>query len=83
MVAGGKWTTYRVMAKDAIDAAADAHGRARPASCTTQDIPLLGAEGYKAAWNKRGKIARAFGVHVVRIEHLLNRYGTMTDECST
>ena len=50
-----------------------------PAS-TTQDIPLLGAEGYEAAWNKRGKIARAFGVHKVRIEHLLNRYGTMTDE---
>src|SRR5690606_5467874 len=46
----------------------------------TEDIPLLGAEGYKAAWNKRGKIARAFGVHKVRIEHLLNRYGTLTDE---
>jgi glycerol-3-phosphate dehydrogenase len=79
VVAGGKWTTYRVMAKDAIDAAADAmDGRVPPS--TTQDIPLLGAEGYQAAWNKRGKIARAFGVHKVRIEHLLNRYGTMTDE---
>ena len=79
VVAGGKWTTYRVMAKDAIDAAADAlDGRVPPS--TTQDIPLLGAEGYQAAWNKRGKIARAFGVHRVRIEHLLNRYGTMTDD---
>lgn len=79
VIAGGKWTTYRVMAKDAIDAAADALDGRVPAS-TTQDIPLLGAEGYQAAWNKRGKIARAFGVHKVRIEHLLNRYGTMTDE---
>ena len=26
------------------------------------------------------KIARAFGVHKVRIEHLLNRYGVLTDE---
>ncbi|NYD66824.1 glycerol-3-phosphate dehydrogenase/oxidase [Agromyces atrinae] len=79
VIAGGKWTTYRVMAKDAIDAAADALDGRVPAS-TTQDIPLLGAEGYQAAWNKRGKIARAFGVHKVRIEHLLNRYGTLTDE---
>lgn len=79
VVAGGKWTTYRVMAKDAIDAAADAlDGRVPPS--TTDEIPLLGAEGYHAAWNKRAKIARAFGVHRVRIEHLLNRYGTLTDD---
>lgn len=79
VVAGGKWTTYRVMAKDAIDEAAAALDGRVPES-VTQDIPLLGAEGYQAAWNKRGKIARAFGVHRVRIEHLLNRYGVLTDE---
>lgn len=79
VVAGGKWTTYRVMAKDAIDAAAAALDGRIPDS-TTQDIALLGAEGYQAAWNKRGKIARAFGVHNVRIEHLLNRFGVLTDE---
>ncbi len=79
VVAGGKWTTYRVMAKDAIDEAVAALDGKIPAS-TTQDIALLGAEGYQAAWNKRGKIARAFGVHKVRIEHLLNRYGVLTDE---
>jgi glycerol-3-phosphate dehydrogenase len=79
VVAGGKWTTYRVMAKDAIDEAVAAlDGKISPS--ITQDIALLGAEGYHAAWNKRGKIARAFGVHTVRIEHLLNRYGVMTDE---
>ena len=79
VIAGGKWTTYRVMAKDAIDAAVDAFDERVPAS-TTQNIPLLGAEGYQAAWNKRGRIARAFGLHTVRVEHLLNRYGTLTDE---
>jgi glycerol-3-phosphate dehydrogenase len=79
VIAGGKWTTYRVMAKDAIDAAVSALDGRIPES-TTEDIALLGAEGYQAAWNKRSKIARAFGVHRVRIEHLLNRYGTMTDE---
>jgi glycerol-3-phosphate dehydrogenase len=79
VVAGGKWTTYRVMAKDAIDAAVDALD-GRIAASTTEDIPLLGAEGYKAAWNKRVRTAKRFGVHPSRIEHLLNRYGTMTTE---
>ena len=79
VVAGGKWTTYRIMAKDAIDEAAAALDGKVPESATDY-IALLGAEGYHAAWNKRSKIARAFGVHKVRIEHLLNRYGVMTDE---
>jgi glycerol-3-phosphate dehydrogenase len=79
VIAGGKWTTYRIMARDAIDAAVFSLDGKVPRS-VTHDIGLLGAEGYQAAWNKRAKIARAFGVHKVRIEHLLNRYGTMTDE---
>lgn len=79
VIAGGKWTTYRVMAKDAIDAAVDALDEKVPAS-TTQEIALVGAEGYQAAWNKRVKIAAKSGLHVTRIEHLLNRYGTLTDD---
>ncbi len=79
VVAGGKWTTYRIMAKDAIDEAVAALD-GTISSSITEDVALLGAEGYHAAWNKRSKIARAFGVHKVRIEHLLNRYGVMTDE---
>lgn len=79
VVAGGKWTTYRVMAKDAIDEAVRALD-GKISESVTENIGLLGAEGYEAAWNKRHKIARAFGVHRVRVEHLLNRYGVMTDE---
>jgi glycerol-3-phosphate dehydrogenase len=79
VVAGGKWTTYRVMGKDAIDEAVAAMDGAIPES-TTQDIPLLGAEGYPAAWNHRSRTAKTFGVHTVRIEHLLNRYGTLATE---
>ena len=79
VVAGGKWTTYRVMAKDAIDEAVAAlDGRISPS--VTENIGLLGGEGYQAAWNKRARIARAFGVHRARVEHLLNRYGVLTDE---
>jgi glycerol-3-phosphate dehydrogenase len=79
VVAGGKWTTYRVMAKDAIDEAVAALDGRIPESVTTE-IPLLGAEGYWAAMNRAGKTGRVFGMHKVRIEHLLNRYGTLADE---
>jgi glycerol-3-phosphate dehydrogenase len=52
----------------------------RVAECVTEDVPLLGAEGYRALWNARARIAARTGLHVVRVEHLLNRYGAMTEE---
>ncbi|MBG0741342.1 glycerol-3-phosphate dehydrogenase/oxidase [Paeniglutamicibacter antarcticus] len=76
VVAGGKWTTYRVMAKDAVDEATRTLDEKVPASVTAT-IPLLGAEGFKAAWNRRNRTAEETGVHVARVEHLLNRYGSM------
>jgi glycerol-3-phosphate dehydrogenase len=79
VVAGGKFTTYRIMAQDAVDEAVRGLD-GNISSSITDDISLLGAEGYHAAWNRRNKIAHKFGVHRVRIEHLLNRYGVMTDE---
>ncbi|MDN4616163.1 glycerol-3-phosphate dehydrogenase/oxidase [Leifsonia sp. F6_8S_P_1B] len=79
VIAGGKWTTYRVMAKDAVDAAVDALDGKIPES-TTMEIALVGAEGYQAAWNRRKRIAADTGLHVARIEHFLNRYGTMTED---
>ncbi len=83
VVAGGKYTTYRVMASDAVDEAV--HGleasldRRVAASCT-QDVPLLGAEGFDAMWNQRHRLAARSGLHSVRIEHLLHRYGTLAEE---
>lgn len=79
VVAGGKYTTYRVMAKDAVDEAV--HGLdQRVAECVTEDVPLVGAEGYRALWNARARIAARTGLHVARIEHLLNRYGSLAEE---
>ncbi|UWE12686.1 glycerol-3-phosphate dehydrogenase/oxidase [Actinacidiphila bryophytorum] len=79
VVAGGKYTTYRVMAKDAVDEAV--HGLDhRVAPCCTEEVPLAGAEGYQAEWNARARTAARTGVHVARIEHLLQRYGTLTRE---
>ncbi|WP_026555719.1 glycerol-3-phosphate dehydrogenase/oxidase [Arthrobacter sp. 35W] len=79
VVAGGKFTTYRVMAKDAIDEATRTLDERVPASCT-ETIPLLGAEGFKAAWNRRNRTAEETGIHVARVEHLLNRFGSLADE---
>ncbi|MER7305718.1 glycerol-3-phosphate dehydrogenase/oxidase [Streptomyces griseoluteus] len=79
VVAGGKYTTYRVMAKDAVDAAVHGLDR-RVADSVTEEIPLLGAEGYPAMWNARVRMAERSGLHVARVEHLLNRYGSMADQ---
>ncbi|NJP96456.1 glycerol-3-phosphate dehydrogenase/oxidase [Nonomuraea sp. FMUSA5-5] len=79
MIAGGKYTTYRVMARDAVDAVAHGLDQRVPRSCTDR-IPLVGAEGYQALWNSRHRIAQESGLHVARIEHLLQRYGGMIDE---
>jgi glycerol-3-phosphate dehydrogenase len=75
VVAGGKYTTYRVMAADAVDEAARSMDARVPDSCTDQ-IPLTGAEGYRALWNQRRALAVSAGVHVARVEHMLNRYGS-------
>ncbi|MFT4283429.1 MAG: glycerol-3-phosphate dehydrogenase/oxidase [Protaetiibacter sp.] len=79
VVAGGKLTTYRVMAKDTVDAAVRELGRPVPES-VTEGIGLTGAEGYPAAWNRRGRIARRHGLTPGAVGHLLNRYGTHARE---
>jgi glycerol-3-phosphate dehydrogenase len=79
LIAGGKYTTYRLMARDAVDAVAHGlDGKVAP-SCTDQ-VPLAGADGYIALWNARHQLARSSGLHVARIEHLLHRYGSLISE---
>lgn len=79
MVAGGKYTTYRIMAKDAVDAVVHNLNRPVPKSIT-ENVPLLGADGYAAAWNSRQLTAERTGLGLARVEHLLGRYGTLLPE---
>ncbi|KHL04996.1 glycerol-3-phosphate dehydrogenase/oxidase [Sinomonas humi] len=79
VIAGGKFTTYRIMARDAVDEAVRNLDERVPASVTDR-IPLLGADGFKAVWNRRARLASAAGVHVARVEHLLNRFGSLATE---
>nr|WP_230414995.1 glycerol-3-phosphate dehydrogenase/oxidase [Micromonospora tarapacensis] len=76
LVAGGKYTTYRVMAADVVDRAVRRLGGQRPSR--TADLPLLGADGYAAMWRDRADLARRHGVPVGVVEHLLERYGSLT-----
>ena len=80
LVAGGKFTTYRVMAQDAVDAAvAGLDDETVPPSCTV-DTPLLGAAGFTALWNRRYALAQQAGLRIEQMERLLHRYGTLVDE---
>jgi glycerol-3-phosphate dehydrogenase len=79
VVAGGKYTTYRVMAKDAVDAVAHGLDGKVPGSCTDQ-VALVGGDGFQALWNARQRLSEASGLHVARIEHLLHRYGTLAED---
>ena len=80
VVAGGKYTTYRVMATDAVDEAVRGASTRRCPPRSPSDIPLLGAEGFAAMKNARHLLAQRYGVHVARIEHLLGRYGSLATE---
>ncbi|GAA5067804.1 glycerol-3-phosphate dehydrogenase/oxidase [Nocardia callitridis] len=78
-IAGGKYTTYRVMAYDAVDEAAqDIPARVSPS--ITEKVPLLGADGYFALVNQAVQLAEKYGVHPYRVKYLLNRYGSLIDE---
>ena len=83
VIAGGKYTTYRVMARDLIDVAvrdlSPGPGQAISES-RTHEVPLAGADGYQDMWENRERIADSAGLPVVQVERLLGRYGSeLTD----
>lgn len=73
VIAGGKFTTYRVMAEDAVDFALGEESTRRPSR--TSDIPLTGAVGLDAARREIAAAARAHGWTETLTDHLLHRYG--------
>jgi len=78
-IAGGKYTTYRVMARDLIDAAAaDLPGPVPPSRTST--LPLVGAAGFAERWAGRQRLAAASGLPVAQVERLLGRYGSAVDD---
>ena len=78
-IAGGKYTTYRVMAKDALDAALpdlpDSTGR-----CVTQDTLIIGADGYHELIASVSEHAQRWRLDPDRMTRLLGRYGSLVAE---
>ncbi|WP_151525282.1 glycerol-3-phosphate dehydrogenase/oxidase [Serinicoccus kebangsaanensis] len=78
VIGGGKLTTYRVMAKDAVDFALG--GRAEELPCITDQIPLLGAVGEAAMRRRMPALREQFGWSEQLTDHLLHRYGSLVEE---
>ena len=78
-VAGGKYTTYRIMAKDAIDRAVIELRELTPES-VTEKLPLVGADGYFALVQQVERLSQASGLDALTITHLLNRYGSLISD---
>lgn len=78
-VAGGKYTTYRIMARDAVDAAA--HDLDRPVRRSVTDrTPILGADGFTALSNSTEALAAEWSLTTWRMRRLLDRYGSLVTE---
>jgi glycerol-3-phosphate dehydrogenase len=74
VIAGGKLTTYRVMAQDAVDQALGEKAHALPS--VTSEIPLTGAPGLPAITRLAEKWAAEYGWSAEMVDHLLHRYGS-------
>jgi glycerol-3-phosphate dehydrogenase len=68
---GGKWTTYRLMAKDAIDAVFRQQKRLAP--CSTDHHALVGASGFHQHLWRELAMAAHLPENVAR--HLASKYG--------
>ena len=78
VIAGGKFTTYRVMARDAVDFVLGKDARRRPS--VTRTVPLLGATGIESAERELRSAAERFGWSDQLVDHLLHRFGANTRE---
>ncbi|KAK6156343.1 hypothetical protein DH2020_010591 [Rehmannia glutinosa] len=90
-ITGGKWTTYRSMAEDAVDAAIKS-GKLSPANkCMTYNLQLTGADGWDPASftilaQQYMRMKRSYSGKVVpgvmdtaAAKHLSHAYGTFAE----
>ena len=70
---GGKWTTYRLMAKDAVDAVCNNLGIR--AACRTETHTLVGGKGWDGDFWK--KINAKYGFDPDISQHLALKYGVL------
>ncbi|GFZ11222.1 FAD-dependent oxidoreductase family protein [Actinidia rufa] len=91
-ITGGKWTTYRSMAEDAVDAAINS-GKLSPTNkCLTYNLRLIGGDGWDPASftvlaQQYVRMKRSYGGKVVpgvmdtaAAKHLSHAYGTLAEQ---
>jgi glycerol-3-phosphate dehydrogenase len=72
---GGKWTTYRLMAQDAIDRVGELLGKS--AVSTTENHYLVGGEQYR--FDDWQKLQRQYGLPTDVCQHLMQTYGNRAE----
>src|SRR5256886_2475983 len=71
-ILGGKWTTHRLMAEDAVNAVQRARGKALTES-PTREHPLDGAAAYTA--DLPATLERKYGLPAATAKHLAGKFG--------
>ncbi|NWI58457.1 GPDM protein, partial [Calyptomena viridis] len=71
-IAGGKWTTYRAMARDTIDAAIQEHNL-KAGSSKTMGLKLEGAQDWSPTLHIR--LVQDYGLESEVAQHLASTYG--------
>lgn len=77
-IAGGKWTTYRRMAIDAVNEAVRAAGLSPVRPSATETLPLVGAEGFSA--QGAGALQERFELEADVASYLNRAYGSFAPE---
>lgn len=72
---GGKWTTYRLMAQDAIDRAGELLGKSVPG--TTENQYLVGGENYR--FDDWQTIQQRYNLPADTSQHLMRTYGNRAE----
>jgi glycerol-3-phosphate dehydrogenase len=72
-ILGGKWTTYRAVAEDTINAVQNYLSN-RMIGCSTRNHPLSGSDGYTPDFWR--KLAQHGGISELTAHHLAEKFGT-------
>ncbi|QMW01645.1 glycerol-3-phosphate dehydrogenase/oxidase [Spirosoma foliorum] len=72
---GGKWTTYRVMAQDAVDRVGEFLNK--PVKSTTENHYLIGGENYR--FDDWQRLQTQYGLPADSCQHLMRTYGNRAE----
>jgi glycerol-3-phosphate dehydrogenase len=80
-IAGGKWTTYRLMAEETVDRVIEESGFTPRSACRTRELALRGADGYRA--ELADALAREHDLAEDIARHLAHAYGGLAESVLT